>query len=72
MFITQTPRESNDNELDSSQKSSVLNIFGQGDCDFQSPCLSMVKGAEPIYEDISDDDFQCDKLSQGSHVEWVC
>ena len=50
--------DQNDVEVDNTM---VKSQFGIVETDFQSPCMSIVqgiKGNDPIYEDISQDEFQ--------------
>ena len=61
LFITQSTNDSIMDEMELSQRPSVLNIFGSDGTDFQSPCTLLVNRNKPIYEDISDDDFDNSK-----------
>ena len=47
----------------------MSNIFGCDGSDFQSPCLSLVIHNQPIYKDISNDDFDLNKGHDDSTVQ---
>ena len=69
LFITQTPRESVVNQLKCTQNVRNYSVFG-GEEDFALLCSSLVdsvKGKQPIYSDISDDDNVFENANSSSN-----